>query len=62
MQEWTYLDNVHITETVSYMVVEKGLHYLRDGSWIEAGVAKTGAKFTNVKFSKSFPGSPVVIP
>jgi hypothetical protein len=62
MQEWTYLDNVHTTETVSYMVVEKGLHYLKDGSWIEAGVTKTGAKATDVKFSKAFPGSPVVIP
>jgi len=62
MQEWTYLDNVHTTETISYMVVERGLNYLKDGSWIEAGVVTTDiTKNTNVKYSKSFPGTPVVM-
>jgi len=61
MQEWTYLDNVHTRETISYMVVERGLNYLNDGSWIEAGVTKAGAKKINVKYSKEFPVSPVVI-
>jgi hypothetical protein len=61
MQEWTYLDNVHTTETISYMVVERGLNYLNDGSWIEAGVTKVGAKLNAVAYSKPFPGSPVVI-
>jgi hypothetical protein len=37
MQEWTYLDNVHTVETISYMVVEEGMNFLKDGSWIEAG-------------------------
>jgi hypothetical protein len=62
MQEWTYFDNVHMKESFSYMIVEAGLHQLKDGSWIEAGVTKTGPKFTNVKFSKALPGTPVVIP
>lgn len=61
MQEWTYLDNVHTTETISYMIVEKGLNYLGDGSWVEAGVTNAGAKFSAVKYSKTFPGSPVVM-
>jgi hypothetical protein len=61
MQEWTYLDNVHTTETISFMVVERGLNYLKDGSWVEAGRTKAGAKLAAVKFSKTFPGTPVVI-
>jgi hypothetical protein len=61
MQEWTYLDNVHTVETISYMVVEEGMNFLKDGSWIEAGTTQAGAKATAVKYSKSFPGTPVVI-
>jgi hypothetical protein len=33
-----YLDGPHMSETVSYMVVESGVHELADGTWIEAGV------------------------
>jgi hypothetical protein len=32
----------HASEAVSYMVVEKGLSYLYEGSWVEAGVLEGG--------------------
>jgi hypothetical protein len=35
-----YLDIKHTTETLSYMVVERGIHELSDGTWVEAGHAK----------------------
>jgi hypothetical protein len=37
MQEWSYLDGPHTTETISYMIVEEGQHTLYDGTLIEAG-------------------------
>jgi hypothetical protein len=36
--EWTYLDDLHASETVSYLVVTPGRHVLPDGSVWEAGV------------------------
>lgn len=37
IQEWLVHDVWHMQEAISYMVVEKGLNYLYDGTWIEAG-------------------------
>jgi len=46
-----YLDIVHTTETVSYMVVERGIHELSDGTWVEAGHKKNiGKKWKTIKF------------
>lgn len=62
MQEWEYLDIVHTTETVSYMVVERGIHELSDGTWIEAGHAqKIKKRWTRVKFEHKFTETPVVL-
>jgi PKD repeat protein len=36
VQEWDYLDDWHTTETLGYLVIERGQHELPDGSWIEA--------------------------
>ena len=38
LDEWDYLDNIHTSETVSYMVVEGGTHRLSDGTRLVAGV------------------------
>lgn len=37
IQEWLYLNQLHVTESVAYLVVEKGRHQLADGSIWEAG-------------------------
>ncbi len=31
IEEWEYLDGSHIAETVSYIIVERGRHELKDG-------------------------------
>ena len=40
IQEWSYLDQWHLYEDVSYVVVEAGVHTLPDGSIWEAGTLK----------------------
>lgn len=37
IQEWDYKDGAHTHETVSYMVIEEGMHTLPDGTIWEAG-------------------------
>ncbi len=50
MQEWSYLDQSHTTETVSYLVVEAGAHELPGGTWIEAGKSYSTSQFKKVAF------------
>ncbi len=63
IQEWDYLDGIHIEETVSYMVVEAGTHVLPDGTVWEAGTyeASGGGSWTNVSFQSGFNNVPVVL-
>ena len=37
VDEWDYKDGAHTRETVNYLVIEKGIHELKDGSVFEAG-------------------------
>ncbi len=59
--EWRYLDGVHPTEKVSYMVVEKGRHVMADGSIWEAGVQSQNPGNDEIFFSQPFDGLPVVL-
>ncbi len=59
--EWDYLDGVHASETVSYIVMEKGHHTLPNGSQVEAGSLMGTTSFATVKFSKAFSKIPVVL-
>ena len=63
-------NNLHNTaETVTYLVLEAGVHELADGRRLEVGTRTTGASlgqlFTDqwetVAFDRSFPGAPVVL-
>lgn len=54
MQEWSYLDGPHTTETVSFMVVESGAHQLPDKSWVVAGKSDAGSKWKRINFKKEF--------
>jgi PKD repeat protein len=61
-QEWTYLDNIHPYEAVSYVVMERGRHQLPDGAWVVAGRLQTSAtnKFVSQKFVTPFLKVPVM--
>jgi hypothetical protein len=61
MQEWSYLDFAHTKETISYIIVEEGVHNLQDGTVIQAGKTIVGASRKSVKFDKKFTKRPVVL-
>jgi hypothetical protein len=63
IQEWDYLDGQHATETVYYIVVERGVYELEDGTRVEADRFETNKvnKFESVSFIQSFHEIPVVI-
>ena len=63
IQEWDYLDDRHDTETVFYMVMERGVHSFPDGTLIEADRFETDKvnRFESVTFVQSFQETPVVI-
>jgi len=62
VQEWNYLDGVHTTENVSYIVMERGAYTLPDGTMVEAGTfdTDTTSSFGWVDFSQTFNQVPVV--
>ncbi len=63
LREWDYLDDSHATETVYYVVVERGRHQLPDGAWIEADrvdIAKINS-FGFTTYSAPFITAPVVL-
>jgi hypothetical protein len=63
MQEWTYLDDIHLTETVNYLVMERGNHQLADGTRIVANRFDTDNtnSFRRISFNRNFRETPVVI-
>jgi len=69
IQEWGYLEYLdgespeHAEEQVGYVVMEKGVHALKDGTQIEAGQFDTNAasSFETVNFAQSFAVTPVVM-
>jgi PKD repeat protein len=64
VQEWDYKDGKHdFSETVSYVVMERGIHFLGDGTQVEAGSFMTNltSSFGNFSFSQSFRVEPVVV-
>jgi len=63
IQEWDYLDGQHASETVYYIVVERGVYSLADGTRVEADrfEASKVSKFESVSFVKTFQHTPVVI-
>jgi hypothetical protein len=62
LQEWDYQDGIHATETVSYLVMERGHHILSDGTQVEAGTFNTAqTSFGTISFKQPFMVAPVVI-
>jgi hypothetical protein len=66
VQEWNYLDDTHPTETVGYLVMERGSFVLDDGTAdgirVEADTFDTNrTSFTSIPFSHPFNVAPVVL-
>jgi hypothetical protein len=63
VQEWDYLDGIHKTETIGFVVMERGLHTLDDGTMIRADSFTTNrtTSFQTVKFGTGFSSIPVVV-
>lgn len=59
--QWPYLRSAHRTETISYLVVEKGRHTLANGSRIEAGQLTGTTGSATVSLQSSFTSVPVVL-
>ena len=59
IEEWEYLDQAHMTETLAYFVVETGLHQMQDGRLMEVGTVDTNQDWKPVTFSQSFESAPV---
>ncbi|MFB6283590.1 MAG: S8 family serine peptidase [Halobacteria archaeon] len=54
VEEWNYLNEKHATESVNYMVVEKGNHQLADGTKIEAGTTNLDHNWNTVQLNNKF--------
>ncbi|MEM6581509.1 MAG: PQQ-dependent sugar dehydrogenase [Pseudomonadota bacterium] len=61
IDEWDYLDQAHIGETVAYMVVERGTHDIGGGRKLSAGRENVKHLWKTVSFDNAFSTRPVVI-
>ena len=63
VQEWDYLDDNHLDETIGYVVMEAGSYTLPDGSTVEAGTftAYGTSTFTTVFLTGAFNQVPVLV-
>lgn len=65
LQEPNYLDGLHATERVNYIVVEEGTWILPDGTLIEAGSINsnklTSDGFEDVTFNAEFESTPTIL-
>jgi PKD repeat protein len=61
LQEWDYQDGSHAQETFSYIVLEKGIYTLDNGSKIEAGSFTGTSKFGKVTLQQAYNLTPVIL-
>jgi hypothetical protein len=61
IQEYPNQQQDHNAETVSYMIVEEGIHTLKDGTVVEAGTTAANGKYTRVNYRSKFKNAPVVL-
>ncbi len=61
LDEWDYLDGYHMTETLSWMVMERGVHTLEDGTKVVAGVSDARSRWDRIDLQEGgFGSSPLV--
>jgi hypothetical protein len=61
VDEWDYLDGVHASETVYFIVVEAGRYTLNGGVVLEAGTRSVNNKWSLQNFAASFSTVPLVL-
>lgn len=61
LQEWDYQDGTHEAETVNYLVIEKGVYTLDDGSKLEAGTFTGRNTFAQVDLQQTYAVAPVIL-
>jgi hypothetical protein len=61
LQEWDYLDGIHNSETLSYIVMEKGSFTLDNGTKVEAGSFTGSNQFNKVSLQQSYNSAPVIL-
>jgi hypothetical protein len=61
-REWDYLDNIHTSESVDYLMMEEGVYLLPDGTLIQVGRFPISGinNWTTVQFSNRFRKAPHV--
>ena len=62
LQEWDHQNGTHAQETVNYMIMEKGVYTLGDGSKLEAGSFTGSSAYQKITLQQAYPGIPVVLP
>lgn len=61
VEEWDYLDALHASETLSFIVMEKGVYTLENGTKIEAGsFASNSTRFRQYSTQETFGRTPVI--
>ncbi len=62
IQEWLYLNWVHTSEEISFMVIEKGTHIMPDGSVWQAGtyILSGNLQWRGVNYVEAFEERPLV--
>jgi hypothetical protein len=64
VQEWEYLDGTHdYPENVGYVVMDRGIYTVKDGSMLQAGSFETNGtnSFVSVSLDQSFQAIPVIL-
>ncbi|HFD11975.1 MAG TPA: hypothetical protein ENJ32_05870 [Crenotrichaceae bacterium] len=61
-REWDYLDKLHASESIAYLLVEEGVHQLSPDAVIQAGRFQIEGtnKWKNVAFARAFADTPHV--
>lgn len=61
VEEWDYLDGGHVTESVNYMIVEKGTHDLERGGTLQATSQKIDHDWEVINFPSAHASTPIVL-
>ncbi len=61
LKEWDYLDGAHANESVSYLVMERGVNVLDNGAVLIAGSVQADSDFSSHTFGSAFVGTPIVL-
>jgi PKD repeat protein len=61
IQEWESEDGIHIPETLTFLVMERGTHTIDNGSKIEAGTFTGATSFKKIALQQTYSKIPVIL-